>query len=1028
MSGGTGGSRGVGAAGSRSHASLLEREHEVSVLSGAVRQAAAGRSGLLLVDGPVGVGKSALMRRLGEEGRYVGLRVLAVRCDPEERASAFGVVRRLLRPLSADSAVPEYEPCSDGDVSYGVLQELHRYVSRLGARQPLLLLVDDAQHADTASLRWLAYTARRLADAPVLLAVARRTGTGARSPLLDEVAAQPRCHVLRPRPLSADGVARVVRQASGGLDEEFERACLAVTQGNPLLLSGLLRALRGDGRPIGAGCLADAGGGSSLVRFCAPVLRVLRDEGADAFAAVRAMAVLDDGAPAEMCARLAGLDTDGFVRAVRTVAAVGLVTATPDGRDWAFGHRLVREAVLADMPSGERVRSHRTAARLLLDGGACAERVADHLRAASEPVTEVWAVTVLREAARRATSQGELPRAVELLRLCLPPGAEGAATSVARDARDRDKPDSPDTRDADKSLSPDTRDADKSVSPEARGTASSEPQHTRGAATSGSPSLQSAANPEPHADPHSAHPEPTHPRPDPELLVELGLVEARVCPDVGVRRLGGALRGLSDPGRRLAVVTALAGALIRTERAPDAVRLLEEHAAGLGGADGEGGRLLEAQRLLLSAWDRRSYRASMDETALDLGLPGRTPGERALLAGRAVVRVARADGVAEALEAARRVVERGSAASDSSVFLTTAATALMYADRPDEADPVYRRLVETASGTQAEPSFVSLLSLRADAARRLGAPAEALAATGAALASAPRAPQEQTSLIFALPSAVRVHALLDRGDLAGAAELAERRFEAAAVDAWSWNEFLCARGRLRLVQGRAEEALADLLECGARQREWGRTSPAVSPWWFWAGSAHLAVGEAERARELAESAVSTARDADLPGALGTGLGLLAAVRGGRDALPLLKEAEAVLTGTPMALELIRVQVARGKVLYSLGHVDAARKVLRPALDKAYVLEARPLHREARQALLATGARPRRPVSSGPASLTPSEMQVARHAGEGLSNPEIAAALFVTQRTVEVHLTSVYRKLGLSGRRELRAALARTASA
>lgn len=964
MSGGTEGSGDVGTIGrSLPPALLVEREHELSVLSGTVRHTAAGRPGLLVLDGPVGIGKSVLLHRLADEGHAAGLRVLRARCDPAERAFPFGVVRRLFRPLLRDGeegnlplawartgerwqprldsdGLPAGGAQLDEDVSYGVLRELHRFVGRRSAQEPLLFLVDDAQHADPASLRWLAHTARRLTGLPVLLALARRTGTGARLPLLDEVAAQPRCRILRSRPLSGDGVARVVRHVTGSHDEELERACLAATNGNPLLLTALLAALRHGGRPTGAASLADAGSGSTLARFGAPVLRALRQESADTFAAVRAMAVLGDGASAETCARLAGLDTDGFVRAVRTVAAVGLVTASPDGRDWSFGHDLAREAVLADMPARQRARSHRAAARLLLDGGAPAERVAGHLRAAGEPVTETWAVTVLREAARRATLRGALSQAVELLRLCLPRDAEGAA--------------------------------------------------------------------------------------DPELLVELGLAEARVDPPSGVRHLRSALRHVHDPDRRLTVLTALAGALVRTERAPDAVRLLAEHAAGPAGAGGENVRLLAAQRLLLSAWDRRSYHASMDGAALDLGLPGGTPGERAVLAGRAVVCVSRADRVAEALAAARRVVGRGSAASDSSVFLTTAATVLVYADRPGEADPVYRRLVATASGTQAEPSSVSLLALRADAARRLGALAEAVAATGAALESAPRAPRERASLVFALPSAIRIHALLDQGDTAGAADLADREFEAAAVDAWSWNEFLCARGRLRLVQGRPEEALTDLLECGTRQREWRRTSPAVSPWWFWAGTAHLAVGEPHRARDLAEQAVSTARSADLPCALGMGLGLLAAARGDRDALPLLEEAEAALAATPMALESVRVRVARGRALHACGSVEPARKVLRPALDEAYALGARPLYREARQALLATGARPRRPVSSGPASLTPSEMQVARQAGEGRSNLEIAEALFVTQRTVEVHLTSVYRKLGLSGRRELRAALARAA--
>ena len=74
-------------------------------------------------------------------------------------------------------------------------------------------------------------------------------------------------------------------------------------------------------------------------------------------------------------------------------------------------------------------------------------------------------------------------------------------------------------------------------------------------------------------------------------------------------------------------------------------------------------------------------------------------------------------------------------------------------------------------------------------------------------------------------------------------------------------------------------------------------------------------------------------------------------------------------------------------------------------------------------LRATGARPRRPDVSGVESLSPQERRVAAMATEGLSNREIAEALFLTRRTVEMHLTAAYRKLDVSGRQDLPAALA-----
>jgi DNA-binding CsgD family transcriptional regulator len=69
-----------------------------------------------------------------------------------------------------------------------------------------------------------------------------------------------------------------------------------------------------------------------------------------------------------------------------------------------------------------------------------------------------------------------------------------------------------------------------------------------------------------------------------------------------------------------------------------------------------------------------------------------------------------------------------------------------------------------------------------------------------------------------------------------------------------------------------------------------------------------------------------------------------------------------------------------------------------------------------------GARPRRIALSGRDSLTPSERRVTELATQGMSNKQLAQALFVTVRTVEMHLSNAYRKLGISSREELPAAL------
>src|SRR5207247_1033535 len=87
-------------------------------------------------------------------------------------------------------------------------------------------------------------------------------------------------------------------------------------------------------------------------------------------------------------------------------------------------------------------------------------------------------------------------------------------------------------------------------------------------------------------------------------------------------------------------------------------------------------------------------------------------------------------------------------------------------------------------------------------------------------------------------------------------------------------------------------------------------------------------------------------------------------------------------------------------------------------ELAHKLGATALEERAQTELAATGARPRRLMLSGLESLTPSERRVAELAAENLTNKDIAQALFVTPKTVEVHLSSVYRKLEISSRAQL----------
>jgi ATP/maltotriose-dependent transcriptional regulator MalT len=148
------------------------------------------------------------------------------------------------------------------------------------------------------------------------------------------------------------------------------------------------------------------------------------------------------------------------------------------------------------------------------------------------------------------------------------------------------------------------------------------------------------------------------------------------------------------------------------------------------------------------------------------------------------------------------------------------------------------------------------------------------------------------------------------------------------------------------------------------------------------------------------------------------------VAGGEEGVELLGAGVEALEGSPARLELARGLVLLGGAMRRLGRPKEAREPLRECLEMAHRFGAVAIAAEARAELLAAGARPRRPVTTGVDALTPGERRVAGMAASGMSNREIAEDLFVTVKAVQWHLRNVYRKLGVSERSGLPVALGR----
>jgi predicted ATPase len=191
---------------------LLERDGETAALRVAVEQAAAGRGGVVLLEGPAGIGKTALVEAVGPIAGEHDALVLGARSSDLDRGFAFGVVHQLLEPAlaaldaaarerafagAAGRAAPLFSDAQGTaapaeDPEHAVLSGLFWLVANLADERPVVLRVDDLHWADVASVRFLEFLGRRIDDLPVLVVGSLRPNEpGAPEGVLLELAGGP---------------------------------------------------------------------------------------------------------------------------------------------------------------------------------------------------------------------------------------------------------------------------------------------------------------------------------------------------------------------------------------------------------------------------------------------------------------------------------------------------------------------------------------------------------------------------------------------------------------------------------------------------------------------------------------------------------------------------------------------------------------------------------------------------------------------------------------------------------------------
>ncbi|WP_256449422.1 helix-turn-helix transcriptional regulator [Kutzneria sp. CA-103260] len=340
------------------------------------------------------------------------------------------------------------------------------------------------------------------------------------------------------------------------------------------------------------------------------------------------------------------------------------------------------------------------------------------------------------------------------------------------------------------------------------------------------------------------------------------------------------------------------------------------------------------------------------------------------------------------------------------VFLHVVTTLSMM-DELDDADWLCDNALTAVSG-QRRPALSRLaLGLRTDVALRRGDLREARRLT--LLQHDPHA----TAL------APMIGALIDVNEpRAAAVLLSAQDLDGEMPGSARFDAVLFQRGRLRAADGDKARAVRDLLECGRRLVERGVLNPAVCPWRSSAARLLSELGDRQQAIALVDKELQLARRWGSASTVGVALRGAGMVAGDAE---LLAEAVDVLRDSPARLEYGRALADWGQFLRESGGELPARSVLRMAHNIAMRCGSVALMERAGRELRQAGGR-RRFAVADPAVLTERESFVARRAATGRTNREIAAELYVTTRTVEFALTSVYRKLGLAGRRELRGAL------
>jgi DNA-binding CsgD family transcriptional regulator len=397
------------------------RADELAVIGALIAAVASGRGGVLVIEGPPGIGKSRLLTEILALAEKSGVRALFGEAFEYQQAVPFFSL--FMATLRADPPVGDAEALrrlgGSADLAYWVVNDLHNAINAAAAETPLVIVLEDLHWADNGTLLALRSLATARPDVAVLWVLTARTGAG--GPAAQEtLSALQRANAtfLRLAAMTPDAVADMVQDAVRAKADASLLNLAAKAHGNPFLVSELIGGLGEEGRLNVTDGRAVAAGDELPRRLGAGMQQRLELLSGEASEVVQVAAVLPDRFSAGLLAAMLDRSPAALISALEEAVRADLFV--DDGDALRFRHDLLREATRQSLPQSLRLAMERQSASVMLAIGSPPAEVATQLARSAEP-GDREAIDALRQAAQAvgradASAAADLSkRALELL-------------------------------------------------------------------------------------------------------------------------------------------------------------------------------------------------------------------------------------------------------------------------------------------------------------------------------------------------------------------------------------------------------------------------------------------------------------------------------------------------------------------------------------------------------------------------------------------------------------------------------------